>query len=930
MANQTITQLPAAGPITGTELVPIVQNGGTYHTTTAAIANSPTQTQSFLTVNNEPTLPNSRYFATDSNFSVTDNGSLSFFRLNLTGAAASLASSGNGIQVKTSLTTVAARTLTSGTNGLSITNGDGISGNPTFSLTGNVLSLANAAGPGLMVLTGPAALTARSIVGTASEIDVSDGNGAFGNPTVGLADNAILPGSGAVTLPTGNTAARPLIASNGQVRYNSQTSRFEGYQGGSWTNLGSGDGTVTSVDLSGGTTGLTASGGPITTSGVFTLAGTLVAANGGTGQSSYTTGDILYASGTTTLSKLAIGASTRLLTSTGSAPQWTDPASVTVGNATNATLAASATNLSNGTSNEVVYQSAAGTTSFITAPVAADTYLRWNGSGFVWSALAGAGTVTSVSGSGGTTGLTLSGGPITSSGTLTLGGTLVVSNGGTGATTLTGYVKGNGTSAMTASATIPNTDITGLGTISTQSASSVAITGGAIDGTTIGGTTAAAGTFTSVAMTSGTITTPPSNGNDIVNKTYADSIAAGLNFHQACAYATTAALPTVTYNNGTSGVGATLTATANGALVIDGHTFTSPADDNKRVLIKNQSSGAQNGIYTVTQVGDAGNPFILTRATDFNTPGTGVNQIDAGDFVLITNGTANANTSWVQQTPLPITMGTTAIVFAQFGAPLVYTAGTGLSESPAYTFNIATTGVSSGSYGGAATAVTLAINAQGQVTSATDVAIAIAASQITSGTLDAVRGGTGIGSYSVGDLLFANTTTTLDKLTVGANGYVLASNGTAPGYVAQSTLSVGSATTAGSATNATNATNIGITEDTTSSSTVYPVWVTNNTGNLPAKVTSTKLTYVPSTGTLSTTTFSGALNGNATSATTATTATTATNANNVAVALDTTNADYYFGVYSTTTGNLPTKVVTGLTANPSTGKITGGISGGTF
>ncbi|MBV5338368.1 MAG: hypothetical protein J0665_02245 [Deltaproteobacteria bacterium] len=74
------------------------------------------------------------------------------------------------------------------------------------------------------------------------------------------------------------------------------------------------------------------------------------------------------------------------------------------------------------------------------------------------------GTVTSVDVSGGTTGLTTSGGPVTGSGTITLAGTLAVANGGTGATTLTGYVKGSATSAMTASATIPSSDITGLGT----------------------------------------------------------------------------------------------------------------------------------------------------------------------------------------------------------------------------------------------------------------------------------------------------------------------------------------------------------------------------------------------------------------------------------------------------------------------------------
>lgn len=80
-------------------------------------------------------------------------------------------------------------------------------------------------------------------------------------------------------------------------------------------------------------------------------------------------------------------------------------------------------------------------------------------------------------------------------------GQLGVSNGGSGASTLTGYLKGNGTSAFTASSTIPNTDISGLGTMSTQNASSVTITGGTVNGTTIGGSTAAAGTFTTCTAT---------------------------------------------------------------------------------------------------------------------------------------------------------------------------------------------------------------------------------------------------------------------------------------------------------------------------------------------------------------------------------------------------------------------------------------------
>jgi hypothetical protein len=183
----------------------------------------------------------------------------------------------------------------------------------------------------------------------------------------------------------------------------------------------------------------------------------------------------------------------------------------------------------------------------------------------------------------------------------------------------------------------------------------------------------------SVALTTGTISATPSMANDIVNKSYADSIASGINFHQAVVYATTTNLGTVIYNNGSSGVGATLTKdTPFSTLAIDGHTFVSPADIGDRVLIKDETNGAYNGVYTVTDVGSGSTAWVLTRATDFDSTGSGVDQIDAGDFFLVTAGATLANTSWVQQTPLPIIIGTTPIVFTEFGAQITYSAGTGL------------------------------------------------------------------------------------------------------------------------------------------------------------------------------------------------------------------------------------------------------------
>jgi hypothetical protein len=399
-----------------------------------------------------------------------------------------------------------------------------------------------------------------------------------------------------------------------------------------------------------------------------------------------------------------------------------------------------------------------------------------------WTALAAGSGVTSIA-----TGTGLTGGPIVSTGTISIANTAVTAGSYGGATkTLTATVNAQG--QLTALAETPiaitNTQVSGLGTMSTQNASAVAITGGTINATSVGATTPSSGAFTSVAMTSGTITTAPTGGTDIVNKTYADAIASGINFHQACRLATTTALAANTYNNGSSGVGATLTANANGALSVDSVAVVA----SNRILVKNEATQANNGVYTVTQTGSAGTPYILTRATDFDSAGTGVDQIDAGDFFLITAGTTLANTSWVQQTPLPITVGTTAIVFQQFGAPITYSAGTGLNESPAYTFNIANTAVTSGSYGGAATVPTFSVNAQGQLTLATDVSIAIAGSQITSGTVAIANGGTGQTSASAafnalspvtttGDLIIGNGTNSATRLAIGSNGYVLTSDG---------------------------------------------------------------------------------------------------------------------------------------------------------
>ena len=171
------------------------------------------------------------------------------------------------------------------------------------------------------------------------------------------------------------------------------------------------------------------------------------------------------------------------------------------------------------------------------------------------------------------------------------------------------------------------------------------------------------------------LATPTADG-DAATKAYVDSVAEGLDIKASCVAATTGALPAVTYDNGTSGVGATLTADANGALAaIDGVTLV--ADE--RVLVQNQAAALQNGIYVVTTVGDAGTAFVLTRATDFD-EGSPSGEIPGG-FTFIEEGSTNADAGFVCTTNAPITMGSTAINFTQFSGAGGITAGDGLTKT---------------------------------------------------------------------------------------------------------------------------------------------------------------------------------------------------------------------------------------------------------
>jgi hypothetical protein len=168
----------------------------------------------------------------------------------------------------------------------------------------------------------------------------------------------------------------------------------------------------------------------------------------------------------------------------------------------------------------------------------------------------------------------------------------------------------------------------------------------------------------------------PTANTDAATKGYVDSVAAGLDPKESCRAATTAALPAVTYNNGTGGVGATLTADANGAL---------PAQDGitlvvgNRLLVKNQAATLQNGIYTVTVVGDVSNKFVLTRATDQD--GSPANEVSGGNFTFVEEGTLNADSGWVVTGDGTLTVGSDPIVWVQFSEAGTIQAGAGLTKT---------------------------------------------------------------------------------------------------------------------------------------------------------------------------------------------------------------------------------------------------------
>ena len=203
--------------------------------------------------------------------------------------------------------------------------------------------------------------------------------------------------------------------------------------------------------------------------------------------------------------------------------------------------------------------------------------------------------------------------------------------------------------------------------------------------------------FISMATETGQVTTLPVNANDLANKQYVDSVSGAAASKYECQCATTANI------------------TLSGLQTLDGYTTLA----NDRVLVKNQNNNAYNGIWVASTT-------AWLRSSDMDN----WSQVP-GATTFVQNGTLYANTGWVAITSETGTINTTPIIWSQFSGQGTYTAGTGLTLTGTQ-FSITNTGVTPGSYGVASSVPTLVVNAQGQITGASNTLISISAGQINS------------------------------------------------------------------------------------------------------------------------------------------------------------------------------------------------------
>jgi len=323
--------------------------------------------------------------------------------------------------------------------------------------------------------------------------------------------------------------------------------------------------------------------------------------------------------------------------------------------------------------------------------------------------------------------------------------------------TASGVLVGGTTPSFSTTPTLTGTNFTGI--------PNAALSNNAV---TIGTTAISLGatSLTLAGLTSVTLTQDPTLALQAATKQYVDGlVASGIHFHQPVRVESPTNL-NATYSNGSSGVGATLTnAGAQAALVIDGVTV-NVAD---RVLIYQQTTQTQNGIYVVTSVGSGSTNWVLTRSSDANTYViNSANGLSEGSTVFVQEGATGAGETYTCNTSGVITFGTTNITFAQISSAQIYSAGVGLTLTGtqfSLTTPVATTlgGTGLTTYG----AANRAIYSSGTTT-------------LVAGTLPTAAGGTGHTSYTDGQILIGKTSDgSLDKATLTAGTGISITNGSA-------------------------------------------------------------------------------------------------------------------------------------------------------